>query len=153
AAQRGRSLGLRFVREAITNSDLTPRLRARAEYVWQAALGLDLQHRAEAERLLLAELFAAEPDRRLGLALAAAALGDLSPETAEEAAEVLTQSIRNTADTRTLGDLVEELWVLAPRMGPQEAATACGAAAATLLRAMSLTKDLDTLSSLAQRLS
>ncbi len=147
AAQRHNRLALRFVREAVTDRDLTPRLRARAAYALHAAVGLDRRKRAEAERLLLAELasVATESFRQEDLAFAAATLGDLSPETEATAAAILLRAMNRTTDPAVLQYLAPGLSSLAARMEP-------GKGAVTLLQVMSQTNDTLVVQSLGQGL-
>jgi hypothetical protein len=136
SAQRGKSVALRFVREGVTDAVLLPRLRGRGEYAWHAALGLDCGQRDEAEALVLAELRSATGHRLEDLALAAAALGGLSPETAALAADVLTRAMSRTGDPGILYSLATALSALAVRVDRAEGAGMCGQAAAALVQAL-----------------
>src|SRR5262249_27812245 len=107
----------------------------RSEHAWQAALGLDRKRRLEAEQLLLAELRSAPSEaRRQDLAVAAAALGDLSPETAATAAEALAQALGRATDPNTRTILAQGLSAMTVRLGPRDAV-------AVLTQAMSRTTD------------
>ena len=156
AEHRGEPLARRFVREALTDPALSPRLGARAEYIWQAALGLDRKRRTEAERLLLAELRSeTHEERRQDLALAAAALGGLSPETAAAATEALERAMSKTNDSTVLQQyqknqqqqvLSKGILAMFTRMEPKEAA-------AMLTESINKTTDPKRLGQLAQSLS
>jgi hypothetical protein len=136
SAKRGKAVALRFLGEGITDAELSPRLRGRAEYAWHAALGLDLEQRMRAEELLLTELRSATGEQLDDLAMAAAALGDLSPETATLVADVLNRAMTRTSDPRSLHSLALALSAVAVRMGPKDGAGVCGQAAATLLQTL-----------------
>jgi hypothetical protein len=151
---RGKPLALRLVREAVTDPAFTPALSARAEYVWQAALGLDRKGRDDAEQLLLAALRSKKQEaQRQDLALAASALGGLSAETAATAADALTEAMTETGAPDRLLMLAQGLAAVAARMEPAGAARVCGSAADILARNMSKTTDLAAASTLAKGLS
>jgi len=150
ADHRGQSLAQRFIHEGLTDAALTPRFAARAQYAWQAALGLDLRRRNEAERWLLAELQSEQrAGRREALALAAAGLGGLSRDTAARAAAILTQAMSRTTDPNTLQSLAGGLSAIVARLEPKDAATAIAA----LNQALSKTADTETIRFLARELS
>src|SRR5262249_50363013 len=135
-AQR-RRLALRFVRGGLTDPRYLPGFVTRAEYARQAAVGLDRQRRPEAEQLPLAELRAkkSEARQRQDLALAAVALGDLSPEMATTAAAELGEALSKETNFAALSSLARGLSAAAARLGPREAAEA----AALLTQAMTRT--------------
>jgi hypothetical protein len=142
ATQRREPLASRFVREALTDSTWTPGFAARAEYAWQAALGLDRKRRTEAEQLLVAELRATKSaGQRHDVALAAAALGDLSPETTATTATALARSMAETSDPDLLTRLAASLAALAARMAPQDSAAVCAQGGAALAEALGKTTD------------
>jgi hypothetical protein len=147
ALQRGQPPAQRFLHEALTDPTLTPQLGARAEYVWQAALGLDRERRQEAEQALLVELRATGRDARQrgDLALAAGMLGDLSPETANLSAVALTRALAETRDAEVPRRLAVGLAAVAERLEP-------GVAVGTLIQALSQTTDLVAQRSLASGL-
>jgi tRNA A-37 threonylcarbamoyl transferase component Bud32 len=148
AARQGQPLALRFLREAMTDPALTSSFACRAEHAWRAALGLNRKRRTEAEQLLVPELRAAKPDTTEAqeLALAAAALGDLSPETVAVAAAPLIDGITKTVDRKSQERQAQGLIAAAARMEANDAARA----AARLSQAISNTKDPVTLRFLAQ---
>ena len=150
AEQRGEPLALRFVREAMADSRLTPGFLGRADYAWHAALGLDRKQRAEAEQFLLAELRSeTRKARKQDLALAAAALGELSPDAADASAEALVQSLSESTDPYTLRRLAQALSAVASRLQPKAAAEV----AAALGPALTKTRDPAALYILSQALS
>jgi hypothetical protein len=155
AVARGQPVAMRYLQKAASDTALTPRLAARAEYVWHAALGLDRSRRDEAERLLLAELRAAEPrsPRRRDLARSAAALGGLSPDAAAEAMEALAQAVEDASDRGDLAGLAPALAAAAARVGPEGSGPAGGRAAAVLADAITRSTDMDAISALAEALA
>jgi serine/threonine protein kinase len=92
---RDQPVAERVVREVVRNPRWAPRLGGRAEFIWQAALGLDIRQRAGAERLLLTELRSPQRSKedRENLALAAALLGDLTTETTATVTPLLSQAL------------------------------------------------------------
>jgi hypothetical protein len=91
-------LPMRFVQEALQTLEGTRRLRNRARFVWQAAVGLDSRRRDEAERLLVGRLTAEDtaPEARINLAFALAELGEVKPAAAARAVERLGQLMLET---------------------------------------------------------
>jgi hypothetical protein len=122
-AKRGGLLAPRCVREALTDPDLSPTLRVRGAYIWQAAVGLDRHQRDEAERLLLEQLREATGERQVDLAWGATTLGSLSPETARAAAEVLLSLLRQAKDAAVMKRLTQGLAGLLGQMDPATART------------------------------
>jgi serine/threonine protein kinase len=140
AASRSERLGPRFVEEALRSPLNTRQLKYRAELALHAAVRFDLDKRAQVERLLVDRL--QDPQlgdaQRADVALAAAALGDLTPAAAVRVAQTLTDTMAKTTDSNALQSLVLGLWAVAVRMQPKDGA-------ATLTQAMSKTTDPGTL--------
>jgi serine/threonine protein kinase len=138
AANRNDHVTLRFYEVAIGDPKLTRRLGARPQYMAQAALGLDAAKRKEVVRLLAERLAAPglTPQERADLALGLAALGDIAPETAGDAAAALAQAMTRTTDAFTLRNLAENLAALADRMDRKAAARVCAKGAAAVTAAL-----------------
>jgi Protein kinase domain len=154
--QRGKPLALRFIREAISEPELTTKLRVRAEYAWHAALGLDLKKRNDADQLLLVELRSERlgARQRQALLLAAAVMGDLSSELAAKVADGLLQAMGETTDPDALQKLEENLFVVTSRLEIRDAsAIISNQIAATLSQAMIRNYRWEELKSLEQSLS
>jgi hypothetical protein len=153
-AHRGEPLALRFVLEGITDPQLTPYLRARVEYAFHAAVGLDRRQRAGAEKLLVAELRSVglDSNRAEDLALAAAELGDLSPEAAALTAAWLVRTLARSTDPGAVAQRALLIAAVARRLEPAEAARACQPVADAVVKAMVTTADADKLCSLADAL-
>jgi hypothetical protein len=139
AASRGESLGPRFVGEALRSSLTVRKLRTRAELAFHGAIGLDPRKRAQVERLLAERLQdpGLDDGKRVDLALAAVALGDLTPTTAKQAGEVLTRAIAQATDQEVLRELAEGLGPVAEHLEPKDASLA----GVALIRAMPKTRD------------
>jgi hypothetical protein len=137
AASRSGRFGYRFVGEATGNPTTARQLRDRAALALPAAVGLDLERRAEVEALLLARM----DDPSLGeehkqdLALAAAAWEDLSSAGAVRTIRRLAQTAN--ALNRIDPPLDEGFSALAARLGPDDA----GEAATCLVQAMNEAKE------------
>jgi hypothetical protein len=133
AENRGERLGLRFVEEALREPMTTRQLKLRAEPALHAAVGLEPDRRAQAERLLVGRLQDPElsDGQRADVALVTVALGDPTPTGAAGVARVLTRAMANTTNPNLL-ELARGLSAVASRLEPQEAART----AATLAQAM-----------------
>jgi serine/threonine protein kinase len=125
-AKREERLTIRFIEEGAKEPRFTRRLGARSEYAMHAAIGLDKKKREEVEGLLGRRLQAPgiEEESRRDLALALAALGDLSRSSAVAATPLLIQALANATDDYTLQALSEVLSAVATRLEPKEAAAA-----------------------------
>jgi tRNA A-37 threonylcarbamoyl transferase component Bud32 len=153
AGQRGKPIAPRYIREALTDPELTPILRYRSAYVWQAVLGLDRHQRDEAERLLLAELHNATGDRQVDLAWSATTLNRLAPETAGVAGEILLGVLRQATEGGTQNKLAQGLAALIVQMEPEAAHTIGEQAAAILNQELARSLNAGTLRSLAEALA
>jgi hypothetical protein len=171
ATQRGQPQAWRFLREGMTDPNMRSRLPVRAEYFWHAALGLDRRRRAEAERFLLAELPPGgsrgdPPHLAAGsrgdpphlarqheeLALAAAALGGLSPEGAAAVVTTLKHSLTPTDTPESKQRLLLGLQAMATvgsRLKPAQA----GEIVRQLGRSLNQTMDLMTVVHLTRAIS
>jgi hypothetical protein len=145
-------LRLRFVEDAIRNPVSTRQLRSRAGWAMQATVGLDARRRGAVERVLTARLSDTDLalDHRIDLALTLAALGDLKPQPAREAATLLTEAMARSNDAFRLGAQARGLATVVARLEPREAAALCAPAAARLTQIM--TTNADELKELAQAL-
>jgi hypothetical protein len=129
ATDNGGRLGYRFVEEAARGGVSSRQLRDRAAPALAAAVGLDEGRRAEAERLLLAQLDDAGvgAEQKRDLALALAALGGLSGPALGPTARELTRALREESDTLVAPLLVESLSAVTARLEYREAAQAAAA--------------------------
>jgi hypothetical protein len=93
ASHRNERLAERFLTEALSDRQGIRRLRSRAACALHAAVGLDRERRQEVEQRLVRALKAADlPDEsHTDLALAAAELGQLTPEAAAVVAQTLVR--------------------------------------------------------------
>ena len=155
AANRNGQLSQRYITEILRDRRGIRRLRARAEFVLHAAIGLDRQKRQEVERQLVRALEAVDvaEELRIDLARAAAELGELSPAAAAMVAQTLCQGLVKTNDSPdALLDLVQCLSAVSNRLEPNEAARVSAEAAAALTLAMTKTNNPDWLLNLAKGL-
>jgi tRNA A-37 threonylcarbamoyl transferase component Bud32 len=131
----------RFVEEALRFPGTRRRLRYRADYAFQAVVGLDLCRREVVEGMLVERLSGKEVSLAEGsnLALCLASLGMVRPQTARQAAALLARATSHAANPRALQALTRGLAALTARLNASEAAATCARAAATLVQAMSTT--------------
>jgi predicted Ser/Thr protein kinase len=127
AAAPEEELRLRFLSEALRGPVTTRQLRDRRALALQAAIGLDPQRRAQAERLLGERLRSGtlNPDQQEDVALVLAELGVQDVETARAATRILAQPVGRLGDYGAVGEWAEGLAVMASRLGrtdPGEAA-------------------------------
>src|SRR5262249_35578801 len=124
ACQQSEGVRRSFVSEALQQPLFTRQLRNRAQLALHAVVGLDLQRREEVERLLLARLQeqTVPEDQRTDIALAAASLGDLSPQAVAAIGRILSQAMTKTTDPFALLPLARGLAAVAGRLEPVEAA-------------------------------
>jgi hypothetical protein len=139
-------LRVRFMQEALRTPEGTRRLRNRAQFVWQAVVGLDSRRRDEAERLLVERLTAEDtaPEARIDLAFALAALGEVKPQAAARAVERLGQLMLEAQ----WWEVSPAVLALAAYLNPDDVKKT----AATFLRVMGGTTSGDTLRQLAEQL-
>src|SRR5262249_46295454 len=111
AGQQREGVRQRFVSEALRSSVFTRQLRRQADLALHAAVGLDLRRHLDVEGLLLARLreSGVPEERRTDIALAAAALGGLSPPAADAFGRALTQALSKGTDPRHGGELARGL--------------------------------------------
>jgi hypothetical protein len=147
ASQQSEGVRRRFVSEALQQPVFTRQLRDRAQLALNTAIGLDVRRREEFGRLLLARLQeqAVLEDQRTDIALAAAALEDLSPQALVAIRRILTQAMSKTTDTIALQALAEGVAAVGARLEPEEAAQAARA----LTLAMTKTNNPSSLGHLA----
>jgi serine/threonine protein kinase len=155
AAATEEGLRLRFVELALDDPVLRRRLKDRAPFALQAAVGLYPARRKRVEELLGKRLEASEvsAEEQEQVAFCLAHLGGLEPRLAERTAATLTQAMSKTTDLYALRELAQALAAVAVRLEPKEAARVCGQAAATLIKAMSKNLNPHALQSQAQGLS
>jgi hypothetical protein len=155
AAATDERLRLRFVELALDDPVLRRRLKDRAPFAFQAAVGLDPARRTRVEALLGKRLEAREisAEEQEQVAFCLAHLGGLERRLAGRTADALIQAMSKTTDRYTLRKLAQALSPVAARLEPKEAARVCGQAAATLTQAMSKSTDPEALQALAQGLS
>jgi serine/threonine protein kinase len=148
AAATDEGLRLRFVELALDDPAPRRRLKDRAPFAFQAAVGLDPTRRTRVEELLGKRLQASEisPEEQEQVAFWLAHLGGLERRPAGRTAAVLIQAMSKTTDPRALQFLAEGLSAMASRLEPKEAA-------ATLTQTMSKTTDAQLLQPLAQGLA
>jgi serine/threonine protein kinase len=105
ASNSGDQLWYRFAEEALAQPGTTRQLKNRSAHVWQAAVGLDPQKRQRLEEFVRKRLEerGMEEDQRVDLALAAADLGELTPQTARIVEEILLQSVDNAIGDNARG--------------------------------------------------
>jgi hypothetical protein len=110
-----------------------------------AAVGLDEAKRKEVEHILAERLAAPDlsPQERADLALGLAALGDVEPQTAGDAAAALAQAFTRTNDPFAIRNLVENLGALADRMDRKAAARVCAEGAAAVTTALRESKNVN----------
>jgi tRNA A-37 threonylcarbamoyl transferase component Bud32 len=155
AENRGERQWYRFLEEALRTPQTTHQLRNHAGPALHAAIGLDPQRRAGAERLLLQRL----QDPRLGkehrtdVAWLAVAIERRTSAFSTAVANVLVQAMHQTADAKALGQQALGLSDVVARLEPQEAAPVCAEAAAILAQAMNRTSDANALDHLEEGLS
>ncbi len=153
AQHRGQPLARHFVETALSEA-MTAKLRYRAAYAWQAALGLNQARRTEAEGLLLARLRQEGQDsRREDLALAAAELGGLSPQAAAEAAGVIARALEHNGNLYARRYLAEVLATVATHLDADAAATVCRGSAQGFAREIAVSEHPNDLGDLAEGLA
>ncbi|MBV8431187.1 MAG: hypothetical protein JO244_08500, partial [Solirubrobacterales bacterium] len=137
AAAMDERLRLRFVELALNDPGWRRRLRDRAPFAFQAAVGLDGPRRTRVEELLGKRLAAREisPEEQEDVALCLAHLGNLDRRLAGKTAATLTQAMSRTTEWRVSEQLARGLLAVSGRLEPKEAAEF----AATLVRGMSTT--------------
>jgi hypothetical protein len=155
AANREEGVAIRFMEEAVREPRFMRRLGVRAPYMVHAAVGLDAKKRSEVERILTDRLNEKEtsPEDKTALSLSLAALGDVKPESATQAAASLMQAMTKTNDPGALLVLAEGLAAVAARLDAKEAARVSAEAAATLTQAITKTGNPDVLRPLAEGLA
>jgi serine/threonine protein kinase len=151
SSSKDERLRLRFVEVALHDPVSTRRLKDRAAFAFQAAVGLNGTLRMQVEELLGQRLQAKEiPLEEQGnVSLCLTQLGVLDRPLARRTAATLTLALSKTSDPFALRYLAEGLAAVAPGMEPKEA----GEAAATLTLAMAETTNPGALWSLSQSLS
>lgn len=149
---RDDDLRIQFVKEAMKSAVKTRQLRHRAKEALQATVGLNSRRRATVEDVLLRAMNKKNvtQDRRTDLALIAAELGNLKPETGRMVADALSLALSKTGPRSYAVNqfLSEGLTSVVSSMGPNDTAQV----AATLVRVMSST-DHTGLKYLAQSLA
>jgi hypothetical protein len=151
AGVRDPRLSARFVAEALRDPRSIRRLGVRSEYALHAAVGLNSGKREQVEGVLRKGLAAdGLPERsRVEVALAAAALGELTPSSAGTVGQLLARALTQETHDTYRSALVRGLSAVAARMEPGAATET----AATLARAMTETADSNALRYLAAGLS
>src|SRR5262249_17222420 len=121
----------------------------------QAAVGLDMTRRSQAEEFLGKRLHVktAPEEQQEHVALCLARCGITDPTVARRTAGSLVQAMSKLTNQANLQDLTQGLSWVAARLEPKEGALACGQAATTHLQAISRTTDPRALPSLLQGLS
>ncbi|MCI0460776.1 MAG: serine/threonine protein kinase, partial [Gemmataceae bacterium] len=91
---------LQFIVEAVRTPATVRQLQNRAPLALHAAVGLDHRRRAQVEHLLrqVLEADAGDAHQALAVAVAAAALDGLAPETARRVGHLLSQAVSNTTE-------------------------------------------------------
>jgi serine/threonine protein kinase len=147
-------LHLRFVEVALDDPVLRRRLKDRAPFAFQAALGLDPTRRTRVEELLGKRLQARgiAPEEQEQVAFCLAHLGSLDRRLAGRTADALIQAMSKTTDPYASHYLAQALAAVAARLEPRQAARVCGQAAANLAQSVSKTTDANALQALAQAL-
>src|SRR5262249_42456426 len=136
-------LRLRFVEEAIRTPLTTRQLRYRAEFAWQAAVGLDARRRGDVERTLGERLAAPDVsfEHKRELALSLWGGGDVGARRGGQAAATFPEAISKPTDSGALSLLAPGRPAGAARLDPQTAKEA----AATLTQEMAKTTDPNAL--------
>ncbi len=155
ASSKDGRLRLRFVEVALQDPVSTRRLKDRAAFALQAAVGLNGKLRSQVEELLGKRLQAkgTPPEQQDDVALCLAHLGILGQPLAGRTAATLTQAMSKTTDPHAIESLSQGLTAVAARLEPKEAGKAYGQAAVTLTQAMSKMTDANALGPLSECLS
>jgi hypothetical protein len=127
AALRNGPSSYRFLEEATRTPLTSKQLESRAEFALHATIGLNPDLRDRLERLLLSRLTSPDTsaEQRQSLALVCARWDCVSPDTARQAATVLTHGVATTSNPDALSEMAEGLAALVGRVGPAEAASVC----------------------------
>jgi serine/threonine protein kinase len=132
-------LRLRFLSEALATPAQIRQLRIRAPFALQAAVGLDLQRRKEAQRLLMEHAAGKiSPEEEVDVALILAALRCSDAPSAREAVALFNRAMSKTTDPGIVQQLAEGFAGAAAHLEP-------GEAAAILTQVMSKTMNDDAL--------
>jgi hypothetical protein len=155
AAATEEGLRLRFVELALDDPVLRRRLKDRAPFAFQAAVGLDATRRSRVEELLGQRLEARDisPEEQEHVALCLAHLGGLDRPLAARTADALNQALSRTIDPFATQYLARALSAVSARLEPRAASQVCGQATATLIQAMTRATDDKAMQSLAAGVS
>jgi serine/threonine protein kinase len=140
AAATDERLRLRTVELALDDPVLRRRLKDRAPFAFQAAVGLDPRRRTRVETLLGKRLKARRisPEQQEQVALCLAHLGGLERRVASRTADALIQVMSRTTDAKHLRSLAQHVAAVSARLEPKEASQRCGQAAAILIEARNI---------------
>ncbi|MGF1582285.1 MAG: protein kinase [Gemmataceae bacterium] len=140
-------LRFRVLAEALKDPKRTKQLRTRADPVFVANVGLDLERREKVRKLLITRLNQdLLEEQTIDVALVMGQLGDGSPEVARQIAKLLTERMSKTTNSGALGYLSQGLSQVAQRMDANDAAK-------VLTERMSKTTNLSALQDLSRCLS